>query len=110
MEDNHAFMWTPYVLQVVERVDPELADMDNPKGEIYADMWHPCLEDANGSRILSAGLNDHEDCVRECRRRNQEKVGPSPDDIPTYPAYLSKSYRFDLDFVAPTDNDLWENF
>ena len=109
-----AYCWTPYVLRAMVGTDPEMADCDNPRGEIYADRWHPMLEDNRGSRVISTPFNTEEECITDCTRRNDEKIAPASTDYPTWPCYGSDAFLdegelHDGTFIAPTAADAFTN-
>jgi len=83
--------WTPTQMVVVVRRDPEMADMDNPRGEVYGTLWFPCYEYANGRRFLDRGVETIDQCLDQCSFLNCNDIIPNQ-MMETEPAYLSEAY------------------
>lgn len=96
------FNWTPFDLLRVVGQNPEMADMDNPHGNIVRRIWFPCFIDELGHRFLS---NDSSEDLREveaaCAFLNHYKALPNDNDFETYPVYGSPAYMDE-------DHEAWE--
>lgn len=90
MENWH---WSPFVLFEAVGKNPELADMDNPKGHIYADVWYPAATNNYGTRLVSGSCScDLTEILITCAFRNQEGVLPDENDYVCWPVYGSQAY------------------
>lgn len=74
--------------------DREWADIDNPRGEIFGEVYELIAEEADGSRyIVCINTKDEAQAIRQVARLERLDAVPAKYLEATYPVYGSEAYQ-----------------